>query len=76
MSLESRVKQIKENFGDVSSTEFVNVLNQIQENFKNNITQEYLQGKLKAINQINSEEEKKKICKNLMPYLDWYLQGV
>jgi len=76
MPLESQIKHIKENFGDVSSTEFVDALNQIQEKFKNNITQEYLQGKLKAINQSNNEEEKKKMCKNLIPYLDWYLQGI
>ena len=76
MYLESQIKHIKENFGDDSSTEFVEVLNQIQEKFKNNITQKYLQGKLEVINQTNSEEEKKIMCKNLIPYLDWYLQGI
>ena len=76
MSLELQAKHVRENFLDVTSTEFLNVLNQIQEKFLNKITQEYLQGKLKAITQTSNEEEKKKMCKNLIPYLDWYLQGL
>ena len=76
MSVELRAKQILDNFNQVSSTEFLEVLNQIQEKFQSNITREYLDGKLKTILETSEENEKKKLCKNLLPYLDWYLQGL
>jgi len=76
MSVELRAKQILDNFNQVSSTEFLEVLNQIQEKFQSNITREYLDGKLKTILETDSEVEKKKLCKNLLPYMDWYLQGI
>jgi len=76
MSVELRAKQILDNFNQVSSTEFLEVLNQIQEKFQSNITREYLDGKLKTILETDSEAEKKKLCKNLLPYMDWYLQGI
>ena len=76
MSLEVKIKQILENFESSSSTEFLDVLYQIQKKFQSPITQNYLSGKLKTISELNDEEERKKLCKNLLPYLDWYLQGV
>jgi len=76
MSVELRAKQILDNFNQVSSTEFLAVLNQIQEKFQSNITREYLHGKIKAILETDNEVEKKKLCKNLLPYINWYLQGV
>jgi hypothetical protein len=44
--------------------------------FKSNVTIEYLTGKIKKINDLTDEIEKKKQCKLLLPYLDWYLQGL
>jgi len=76
MSVEFRAKQILDNFNQVSSNEFLEVLIQIQEKFQSNITREYLNGKLKTILEKDDEVEKKKLCKNLLPYMDWYLQGV
>ena len=76
MSVEFRAKQILGNFNQVSSNEFLEVLNHIQEKFQSNITREYLNGKLKIILEKDDEVEKKKLCKNLLPYMDWYLQGI
>lgn len=76
MSVELKAKQILDNFNQVSSAEFLEVLTHIQEKFQSNITREYLNGKLKAILETDSETEKKKLCKNLLPYMDWYLQGL
>lgn len=76
MSVEFRAKQILDNFNQVSSNEFLEVLNHIQEKFQSNITREYLNGKLKIILEKDDEVEKKKLCKNLLPYMDWYLQGI
>ena len=76
MSLEIKVKQILENFEEIPSKEILEILNQIQNQFQSQITQDYLKGKLKTISDINDEKEKKKQCKNLNPYFDWYLQGL
>jgi hypothetical protein len=76
MSLEIKVNNILENFDDVSSDEFLIVINEIMLEFKSNITLEYLQGKIKKIKDLTNESEKKKQCKLLLPYFDWYLQGL
>jgi hypothetical protein len=76
MSLQDEVKQILNDFDNVSSDKIIDVLIQIQPHLKSNITQNYLQGKIQAILGINDGAEKKKLCKNLKPYLDWYLQGI
>ncbi len=76
MSLEIKVKQILDNFDESSSTDILEILNQIQSKFQNQITQDYLTGKLKTISDTLDETEKKKLCKNLKPYFDWYLQGL
>ena len=75
MSLEINVKNIVNNFEEVSSDEFLEILNQIMLEFKSNLTIEYLKGKIQKIVEISSESEKKKQCKLLLPYYDWYLQG-
>lgn len=76
MSLKIKAKQILENFDHISSNDILEVLNQIQNQFQSQITQDYLKGKIKAISDTFDETEKKKLCKNLKPYLDWYLQGI
>ena len=76
MSLETKTKEILNNFDDASSLEILDLLNQIQNSFKSQITRDYLLGKLESVSSASNEEEKKKICKNLKPYLDWYLQGL
>ena len=75
MSLQIKIKQILDNFEQTPSVEILDVLNQILENFQSQITQNYLKGKLKTISDTSDEDQKKKLCKNLKPYFDWYLQG-
>ena len=58
------------------SDEFLKVINEIMLEFKSNITVEYLQGKIQKITDLTNESEKKKQCKLLLPYFDWYLQGL
>ncbi len=76
MSLEIKIKKILGNFEQTSSADILEILNQIQNKFQSQITQDYLQGKLKAISETPDEGEKKKLCKNLKPYFDWYMQGL
>ena len=76
MSLKIKVQNIINNFEDASSDEFLEILEQIMLEFKSNLTVEYLKGKIKKIVELSSESEKKKQCKLLLPYYDWYLQGL
>ena len=64
------------NFDDISSDEFLEILDQIMLEFKSDLTTEYLKGKVQKIMDISTESEKKKQCKLLLPYYDWYLQGL
>ena len=76
MSLEIKIKHIMNNFDDVSSDEFLEILDQIMLEFKSDLTTEYLKSKVQKILDISTESEKKKQCKLLLPYYDWYLQGL
>jgi hypothetical protein len=76
MSLEIKIKHIMNNFDNVSSDEFLEILDQIMLEFKSDLTTEYLKGKVQKIMNISTESEKKKQCKLLLPYYDWYLQGL
>jgi len=76
MSLEIKVNNTLQNFDNVSSDEFLKVIDEIMLEFKSNVTVEYLQGKIKKIKDLTNESEKKKQCKLLLPYFDWYLQGL
>lgn len=76
MTLEEEIIKIKNNFESVSSDKILEILNKIMPEFKSKLTSEYLQGKIQKILELGVESEKKKQCKALMPYLDWYLQGM
>jgi len=76
MTLEIKVQNIINNFEETASDEFLEILEQIMLEFKSNLTVEYLKGKIKKIVELSSESEKKKQCKLLLPYYDWYLQGL
>ena len=74
--MEIKIKHIMNNFNDVSSDEFLEILDQIMLEFKSDLTTKYLKGKVQKILEISSELEKKKQCRLLLPYYDWYLQGL
>lgn len=76
MSLQDEVKQILNDFDNAPSGKILDILTQIQPHLKSDITQNYLRGKIQTILGINDTAEKKKLCKTLKPYLDWYLQGI
>lgn len=76
MSLEEQIRNILNDFENTSSEKFLQVLDQVKPHFKSNLTLEYLQGKIQKIHDTDDEKEKKKQCKALTPYLDWYVQGI
>ena len=76
MSLEKQIKDVLNDFEHASSEKILEILNQIKPQFKNELISEYLQGKIQKILDSADDVEKKKQCKALIPYLDWYLQGL
>ena len=76
MSLEKQITEILDDFEHASSEQILVILNQIKPQFKNNLITEYIQGKIQKILDSVDEVEKKKQCQALIPYLDWYLQGL
>jgi len=76
MSLENQIKDVLNDFENTSSEKILEILNQIKPQFKNELISEYLQGKIQKILDSTDDVEKKKQCKALIPYLDWYLQGL
>ena len=76
MSLEIKISNILQDFDNVSSNEFLKVINEIMLEFRSDITIEYLKGKTQKIINLSNESEKKKQCKLLLPYFDWYVQGL
>jgi len=76
MSLEDQIKQTIDDFENTTSEKILEILNQIKPRFKSELISEYLQGKIQKILEANNEAERKKQCKALTPYLDWYLQGL
>ena len=76
MSFENQIIHTLDDFENTSSKDILKILNQIKPQFKNKLISEYLQGKIQKILDADNEAEKKKQCKALTPYLDWYLQGL
>ncbi len=76
MSLEDQIKQILNDFENTTFEKILEILDQIKPQFKSELISKYLQGKIQKILETNNEAEKKKLSKALLPYLDWYLQGL
>ena len=76
MSLEDEIKLVLDDFENTTSEKIFEILNKIRPQFKNELISEYLKGKIQKISDVNDEVEKKKQCKGLIPYFDWYLQGL
>ena len=76
MSLADQVRLILKDFETVSSEKILESLDLIKSEFKSQLTSEYVDGKIQKIRELSDESEKKKQCKALIPYFDWYVQGL
>ena len=76
MSLEDQIKTISNDFEQATPETIIDVLNQIKPHFKSQLISEYLQGKIQKIKDSDNDQEKKKQCRALLPYFNWYLQGL
>ena len=76
MTLEDKIRQAQNDFDGASSEEIIEIIKEIQPQFRSKLTLDYLDGKIQKISSIDDDVEKKKQCKTLLPYFDWYLQGL
>ena len=76
MVLKDEIQKILNDVEHSTSEDILKVISQIQPQFRSKLTSEYLQGKIQKIIEITDESEKKKQCSALLPYFDWYLQGL
>lgn len=76
MTLQDEIRTVLDDFDNASSEKIFQILNEIKPHFKNELISEYLNGKIQKILDSTDEAEKKKQCKALTPYFDWYLQGL
>ena len=76
MTLEDKIKQTMSNLENTSSDEILEIITQIMPNFRSELTSDYLQGKIQKIRNERDESEQKKQCLTLIPYFEWYLQGL
>ena len=76
MALDDQIKIISDDFEGATIESIIDVLNQIKPHFKSQLISEYLQGKIQKIKDSDNDQEKKKQCRALLPYFDWYLQGL
>ena len=76
MSLEEEIKKTLNNFENASSETILEIIDQIQPHFRSELTSEYLSGKIKKIQNESDDATKKNQCRALLPYFDWYLQGL
>ncbi len=76
MSLEDQIKYTMDNLENSSSEEILEIITKILLHFRSELTLEYLRGKIQKITNNHDESEKKKQCLTLIPYFEWYLQGL
>lgn len=76
MSLEIQIKQTMDNIENSSSEEILEIITKIIPHFRSELTSDYLLGKIQKITNEQDESEKKKQCLTLIPYFEWYLQGL
>jgi len=76
MTLEDQIKQTMSNLENTSSETILEIITQIMPNFRSELTSDYLQGKIQKIRNERDESEQKKQCLTLIPYFEWYLQGL
>ncbi len=75
MSLDEEIREILDDFENTAPERIFEVLQQLRPHFRNELISEYLQEKIHKIAKLD-EQERKRQCKTLTPYFDWYLQGL
>ena len=75
-SLERQARDTLRGFDGTPADEFLGIISQILPSLRSGLTSEYLRGKIQKIQAVSDAAERKRLCRALTPYLDWYLQGL
>jgi len=75
MSLEDQIKHTMDNLENSSSKEILEIITKILPHFRSELTSDSSWKNSKITNN-SDESEKKKQCMTLIPYFEWYLQGL
>ena len=75
VELKADVQKVIREFDTTKSGDMVRVLEQVQGQLRSELTRDYLAGKIQVVKDTQDEAKRKALCKNLLPYLDWYFQG-
>lgn len=74
---ENLTQRIKQTYDDYENTSFevvIELLDKIKNEFKSDLTVNYLGGKLEEL-KTSDDSKKVSLIKKLKPYFDWYLTG-
>ena len=74
MALAEDAARIRSRFDSADTAEFLEIVSRIRDRLHTEQTREYLGKKLEAA-RLADPSERREMCRNLLPYLDWYLSG-
>jgi hypothetical protein len=74
LTLAEDAARIRSGFDSIDTEEFLDVVSHIRDRLHTGQTREYLGKKLEAA-RLADPSERRGMCRNLLPYLDWYLSG-
>lgn len=74
MSLLDDAQLLRTRFETVGSDELLSLLDRISAELRTDDTRDYLRAKIESIRHA-AESERKTMCKDLIPYMDWYISS-
>lgn len=74
MSLLDNAQRLRDRFESAGSGEMLSLLDRICAELRTDDTRDYLRAKIDSIRHA-AESERKVMCKELIPYVDWYISS-
>ena len=74
MTLADDAARVRSDFDSTDTAEFLDIVSRIRDSLRTGETKSYLAKKLDAARSA-TPAERRGACRNLLPYLDWYLSG-
>ena len=74
MTLAGEAARVRSNFDSTDPAEFLDIVSRIRDSLRTGQTKSYLAKKIEAARSV-APAERRGMCQNLLPYLDWYLSG-
>lgn len=74
MSLLDDAQRLRDGFESAGSDDLLSLLDRICAELRTDDTRDYLRAKIDSIRNA-AESERKVMCKDLIPYVDWYISS-